>query len=98
MTPELKDRSYPLFEKIPIAPVMGAQLELILTLEVLRPLRKTVLDQLQRMVDAYKPKYWFTIYLSCFILLHSCSLATAWHYKYSRRNGVKVSIAFLGAI
>jgi hypothetical protein len=98
MTPEQKDRSYPLFGKIPIAPVMGAQLELILTLEVLRPLRKKVLDQLQLMIMANKPKNWFTIYLSCFILLHSCSLATAWHYTYSRRNGVKVSNPFLKTI
>jgi hypothetical protein len=95
MTPEQKDRSYPLFGKIPIAPVMGAQLELIMTLMVLRPMRKKVLGQLQRMITANKPKSWFSIYLSCFILLHSCSLATAWHYKYSRRNGVKVSIHFL---
>ena len=100
MTPEQNDRSYPLFGKIPIAPVMGAQLELILTLEVLRPLRNEVLKQLQKMMDANKAKYWFTIYLSCFILLHSCSLATKWHYDYSRRNGEKVCnhpLEFMGS-
>lgn len=95
MTPERKDRSYPLFGKIPIAPVMGAQLELILTLEVLQPLRKEVLKQLEKTVAANKPKSWFTIYLTCFIMLHSCSLAIAWHYKYSRRNGCKVGNHFL---
>jgi hypothetical protein len=93
MTPERKDRSYPLFGHIPIPPVMSAQLEVILTLEILRPLRKRVLDQLRKMIRANEPNYWFPIYLSSFILLHSCSLATAWQYKYSRRNGVKVSKA-----
>jgi hypothetical protein len=98
MTPEQKDRSYPLFGKIPIAPVMGAQLELIMTLDILRPLRRQVLNQLQKMMAANKRKSWFTIYLSCFILLHSCSLATAWHYKYSRRNGVKVRTHLLESL
>jgi hypothetical protein len=95
MTPEREDKSYPLFGKIPVAPVMSAQIELILTLVVLRPLRKRILDELQKMMKANEPKYWFPIYLSCFILLHSCSLAMAWHYQYSRRNGVKVSNTFL---
>jgi len=98
MNPEQKDRSYPLFGRIPIAPVMGAQLELIMTLVILRPLRKQVLHQLQKIIAANKLKSWFTIYLSCFILLHSCSSATAWHYKYSRRNGVKVRNYFLKSL
>ncbi len=97
MTPELKDPSYPLFGKIPIPPVMGSQLELVLTLEVLRPMRELVLSRLQNIMATNKLKSWFSIYLSCFVLLHSSSLATAYHYKYSRKHGVKVSNRVLTA-
>ena len=90
MAADLKDRSSPLFGKIPIPPVMGAQMELMLTLTVLKPLRKSVLNQLQQVVSANKPKSWFTIYLCTFILLHSCALVTSQDYEYARKHGLKV--------
>jgi hypothetical protein len=90
MTPELKDRSYPLFGKVPIPPVMGLQLNIMLTLNVLLPLKQSILDQLQRIIFSNRPKSWFTIYLCTFILLHNCALITAWCYDYARKHGLKV--------
>lgn len=91
MTPELKDRSYPLFGKVPIPPVMGLQIDIMLTLNVLIPLRKTVLESLQQVMMSNRPKGWLTMYLCVFVLLHNSSLMTSWCYDYARKHGLKVS-------
>ncbi|KAI9710664.1 MAG: hypothetical protein M1820_002497 [Bogoriella megaspora] len=76
MTPELNDRSYPLFGKVPIPPVMAQQLEIMLHITILAPLRKKVLNGLQKTVAANRPKSWFTIYLSQ-------------RFEYARKHGLK---------
>ncbi|KAG7290159.1 hypothetical protein NEMBOFW57_000156 [Staphylotrichum longicolle] len=63
MEPETKDESYPLFGKIPLPPVMIQQLDMILTLGVLEPLRKQVLEDFQKVTLATNPRNWMTIYL-----------------------------------
>lgn len=92
MEPELKDRSYPLFGKVSIPRIIIAQIDMFNTLRILQPLRKFVLDHLQRLVLSNKPKSWFTIYLSIFILLHDCSIISADRYRHARDNSMKVCI------
>ncbi len=90
MEPELSDRSYPLFEKIPLPPVMIQQLDMILTVGLLDRLRKKVLEGLQKMIINNKPKSWMTIYLVTFMFLHSCAALSAENYFSARKHGLVV--------
>lgn len=72
MSPELDDRSCPWFGKIPLPPVMIQQLDMILTLGVLNPLREQVLEDFQKLLLANRPQSWMTMYLmvcSCTVWL-----------------------------
>lgn len=90
MEPEAVDKSYPLFGKVPLPPVMIQQLDMVLTLGFLQPLRKKVLDNFQKIVLANKPKSWMTIYLITFISLHSAATVTHENYHNARKHGLKV--------
>ncbi|KAN0095460.1 hypothetical protein V8E51_016171 [Hyaloscypha variabilis] len=89
MEPEATDRSYPLFGKVPLPPVMIQQLDMVLTLGFLQPLRKKVLEDFQKIVLANKPKSWMTIYLITFMSLYSCARLTAENYHNARKHGLK---------
>ena len=91
MEPESKDRSYPLFGKVPLPPVMIQQLDMILTLGFLKPLRKKFLEDFQRLTMSNNPRSWMAIYLITFIACHSCAAVTAEHYKNARKHGLKAS-------
>lgn len=88
MEPEKKDESYPLFGKIPLPPVMIQQLDMILTLGILEPLRKQVLEDFQRLALTSNPRNWMTIYLITFMSLHSCARITAENYHNARKHGL----------
>jgi hypothetical protein len=92
MEPEATDRSYPLFGKVPLPPVMIQQLDMVLTLGFLQPLRKKVLEDFQKIVLANKPKSWMTIYLITFMSLYSCARLTAENYHNARKHGLKVCL------
>jgi hypothetical protein len=94
MEPENTDRSYPLFGKVPLPPVMIQQLDMILTLGFLQPLREKFLKSFQKIVLRKDPKGWMSIYLTTFIALHSCSAVTAEHYQNARKHGLKVGPSF----
>ncbi|KAK0121805.1 hypothetical protein ONS95_010088 [Cadophora gregata] len=89
MDPEDKDHSYPLFGKVPLPPVMIQQLDMILTIGFLKPLRKKFLEDFQKLTRANNPKSWMAIYLITFIACHSCAAVTAEHYKNARKHGLK---------
>ncbi|KAK2803707.1 hypothetical protein FQN50_006925 [Emmonsiellopsis sp. PD_5] len=89
MAPETVDRSYPLFGKVPLPPVLIQQLDMILTLGVLNPLRKKVLEGFQKLVLTNKPRSWLTVYLVTFMLLHSVAVITAENYKNARQHGLR---------
>lgn len=89
MVPETVDHSYPLFGKIPLPPVMIQQLDMVLTLGILNPLRKKVLEDFQRTVVANKPKTWMTTYLVTFMFLHSCAALSAENYNNARKHGLR---------
>ena len=90
----MNDRSYPLFGKVPLPPVMIQQLDMILQLGFLQPLRKKVLEQFNRIVLKNHPKSWMTIYLLTFMSLQSCAAFTAENYQNARKHGLKVRDSF----
>ncbi|KAG4416258.1 hypothetical protein IFR04_010604 [Cadophora malorum] len=89
MPPDLMDHMSPMHGKIPIPPVMGAQIEVILIQGIMKPLRAMILEHLQRLILAHKPQNWFCIYLCVFLLLHNTSLITKQDIAYARKHGRK---------
>ncbi len=94
MEPEAVDRSYPLFGKVALPPVMIQQLDMILTLGILQPLRKKVLEDFQKIVLSNKPSSWLTVYLITFMSLHSCASVSAENYLNARKHGLRVRYLF----
>jgi hypothetical protein len=90
MPSDLMDKSSGMHGKIPIPPVLGAQMQFILNHKLLAPLRSKILVRLQKLILDQKPDNWFCIYLCTFILLHNCSLLTAHDVGYARKHGLKV--------
>jgi hypothetical protein len=90
MTSDIFDSTHPTPGRIPTPPVMGNQIELILSRDIQDPLRADILDALQKMIYSNKLKCWFTIYLSTFILLHNCSMITKHDSAYARKHGLQV--------
>jgi hypothetical protein len=94
MPQDMMDESSPMHGKIPITPVMGAQIDVILIQGILIPLRGMILDQLQKLVLAHKPQNWLCTYLCIFILLHNTSLITKQDIAYAKKHGLKVGTSF----
>ena len=90
MPQNILDETSPLHGSIPIPPVMGAQIELILIHKIQVPLRGQVLDMLQKILVANKRSSWFAVYLSIFILLHNCAMITRHDAGYARKHGIQV--------
>ena len=90
MLPQNFDEHCTNFGRVLVPPVMTAQIQLIMTVSILLPLKRLVLRQLQEIVELNKTQYWFTIYLSMFILLHSCALLTSHEHKRAKKHGLLV--------
>ncbi|KAJ2903846.1 uncharacterized protein MKZ38_009229 [Zalerion maritima] len=86
MEPEAKDTTYPLYNKVSTPRMILAQFDSINALKVLQPLRSKLLARLEEWVSSNRPTYWFTIYLSYFILLHEVSLACEDRYRHAIAN------------
>lgn len=91
MSNDLLDETCPDAGRIPLPPVLGAQLDLILIHHIQNQLRRQVLDRLERMVSKRKHNTWMVTYLVIFVLLHNTALITAHDAKYARKHGMKVS-------
>jgi hypothetical protein len=92
------DETSPFHSKIPLPPVMEAQIELILIQGILIPLRKAVLDKLQKLILTNRPNRWFTMYLCILILLHNCSMITKYNAGYAKKYIPEVRIASLSFV
>lgn len=77
--------------KVPMPNIIIAQKECIIYSRVLRPMQKKLLQELTELVNDNKPKYWLTIYLTMFILLHSCSMITRRDWETARLYDNSVS-------
>jgi hypothetical protein len=80
--------------KVPMPPIMIAQMECIIYTKVLRPMHLRLLAQLNNLVRANKRECWLTIYLAMFILLHSCAMVSRRDWETARQYGLKVGPAF----
>jgi hypothetical protein len=78
------------YGQVLIPPVMSAQIELMMTVLVLQPLKQEVLQGLQTLIEEKKNDFWFTIYLTVFILLHSCALLTQFENRQAKKYGYEV--------
>lgn len=90
MDPQTFDPAISSYGTNSIPPIMSAQIELMTTTQILQPLKKAVLQRLQRLIKANDLSSWFVIYLCLFVLLHSCSILTADEHRQARKYGLKV--------
>lgn len=86
----IRDQTNSLCGKIPLPPVMGAQLDSVLIHQLQPQLRRKTLDELQKMVLENKINTWLTLYLVIFILLHNTALITRHDAEYAKKHGLKV--------
>ncbi|RYP23053.1 hypothetical protein DL765_001308 [Monosporascus sp. GIB2] len=93
MPRDIMDETSPLRGQIPLPPVMGAQIELVLIHQIQAGLRREMLENLQTMTQANKQQTWFTTYLVTFILLHNVSLLCQHDAGYARKHGFKSRFA-----
>ncbi|ETS87577.1 hypothetical protein PFICI_01405 [Pestalotiopsis fici W106-1] len=91
MDANIMDDTSPIKGKIPLPPVMGAQIELILIGQLQTKWRREMLDQLQTMTQQNNHSTWLTIYLTTFILLHNVSLLCQHDHAYAVKHGMKDS-------
>ncbi|PHH64553.1 hypothetical protein CDD81_4332 [Ophiocordyceps australis] len=89
MPPNILDETCGDAGKIPIPPVLGAQLDLVLIHDIQASLRRKVLHALQKMMLQNKKKNWLVTYLIIFILLHNAALITAHDAEYARKHGMQ---------
>lgn len=89
---ELVDDPLSMFHNVvPMPVIMIAQMECIMYTRVLRPTHRKVLAQLNELVKANKREYWLTIYLTMFILLHSCAMISRRDWETARQYNLQVS-------
>ncbi|ORY65861.1 uncharacterized protein BCR38DRAFT_483535 [Pseudomassariella vexata] len=93
MSRDIMDDTSPLKGEIPLPPVMGAQIELVLIHQIQAKLRREVLEHLQVMIQANNHATWLTTYLVIFILLHNVSLLCQHDAGYARKHGIKARFA-----
>jgi hypothetical protein len=75
---------------VPMPGIMIAQMECIMYTRILRPLSNRVLSVLKDLVTENKREHWLTIYLTLFILLHSCAMLTRRDFETAREFGLGV--------
>ncbi|KAM3431419.1 hypothetical protein MY4824_007129 [Beauveria thailandica] len=89
MPSDILDDTSPTPGKVPVPPVMGAQLNLIMIHQIQAKLRKTVLEQLQKIVQKNKHSTWLVTYFVNFILLHNASMIISHDAGYAKKHGIK---------
>jgi hypothetical protein len=88
---DILDSTSPDAGKIPLPPVLGAQLDNILIHDIQHEVRHVLLLKLQRMFQRQRHKSWLASYLVTFILLHNAALIIQHDASYARKHGMSVS-------
>lgn len=91
MPKDILDETSPSHGKVPIPPVMGAQLDSVLIHQIQHNLRKDALKKLGKIISDNRTSTWITIYLAIFVLLHNAALVIKHDASYARKHGMKVS-------
>ncbi|KAF5019386.1 hypothetical protein F66182_8616 [Fusarium sp. NRRL 66182] len=89
MDRNILDETNPNHGMIPLPPVLGAQMDLVLIHHIQTRLRRELLDKLQKMMSKNKQSTWLVTYLVIFILLHNTALITAHDAGYAKKHGMK---------
>ncbi|KAF4988264.1 hypothetical protein FGRMN_9868 [Fusarium graminum] len=89
MNENILDETNPNHGKIPLPPVLGAQMDLVLIHHIQTKLRRELLDKLQKMMSKNKQSTWLVTYLVIFILLHNTALITSHDAGYAKKHGMK---------
>lgn len=89
MPRDILDETSPNHGMIPLPPVLGAQLDLVLIHHIQTRLRRELLDRLQKTIQKNKQSTWLVTYLVTFILLHNTALITGHDAGYARKHGMK---------
>ncbi|KAL2144790.1 hypothetical protein VTI28DRAFT_8552 [Corynascus sepedonium] len=89
----IDDQDNPLHGKIPLPPVMGAQIDSVIIHQIQPRLRRKALEELQKMTQEKKQKTWLTTFLVTFILLHNIALITKHDADYARKHGLPTRFA-----
>ncbi|KAL5336518.1 hypothetical protein BJX70DRAFT_280610 [Aspergillus crustosus] len=92
------DPNSPFHTMVPMPGIMIAQMECIMYTRILRPLSNRVLAVLKDLVTENKREHWLTIYLTLFILLHSCAMLTRRDFETAREFGLENIYANLESI
>ncbi|KAI2462772.1 hypothetical protein F4781DRAFT_426909 [Annulohypoxylon bovei var. microspora] len=87
------DPQSPWFNLVPMPAVIIAQKECIIYTKIFQPLSKKILRDLQHLILSKKRQYWLTIYLSMFILMHSCAMITRRDEETARQYNLKERFA-----
>ena len=91
MPKDILDETSSSHGKIPIPPVMGAQLDSVLIHHIQHNLRKDTLKKLSKIITDNRTSTWITIYLAIFVLLHNAALVIKHDASYARKHGIRVS-------
>ncbi|UNI17769.1 hypothetical protein JDV02_004089 [Purpureocillium takamizusanense] len=86
MKPELKDDTYPLYGKVSLPRMILAQFDSINHTKLLSKYGRKVLQDLEQFLFRNNGRWWWTIYLCVFILLHEASFISADRYRHARNN------------
>ncbi|OAA33000.1 hypothetical protein AAL_00465 [Moelleriella libera RCEF 2490] len=89
MPDDILDETSPHVGKIPVPPVLGAQLDIVLIHHIQASLRRELLDRLQGMFMKSKPSTWLVTYLVTFMLLHNAALLIKHDAAYARKHGMR---------
>lgn len=93
MPHDILDETNPSYGKIPLPPVMGAQLDSVLIHSIQHGIRRDTLEGLHKLTTENKAKAWFTTYLVTFILLHNAALVIRHDASYAKKHGMKRKFA-----
>lgn len=88
----VNDYNSPFHAMVPMPGIMIAQMECIMYTRVLRPLSNKVLSGLKDLIMENKREHWLTIYLTLFILLHSCAMLTRRDWETAREYSLQVCL------
>ncbi|KAL4919312.1 hypothetical protein BDW62DRAFT_216989 [Aspergillus aurantiobrunneus] len=94
----VNDPNSPFHAMVPMPGIMIAQMECIMYTRVLRPLSSRVLSGLKDLIMENKREHWLTIYLTLFILLHSCAMLTRRDWETAREYALQDVYANLVSI
>ncbi|RDA88880.1 hypothetical protein CP532_5410 [Ophiocordyceps camponoti-leonardi (nom. inval.)] len=99
MKPELKDETYPLFGRVSVPRMIVAQFDSINHTKMLTKYGRWVLQDLEALFFRNQQRWWWTIYLSVFILLHEASFVSEDRYRHARNNhGTKFRYSIPGFV